>query len=929
MADYSLPIYDKYRDWIKIAREKGIEWDKITYAMKSNLNELKEFLEDQKLKNWWDIDCDDWMQIATLEKEAEEQTKAIQYLDGHAMIHEEGQDNDVSIPKGEKSAWQLYKKKLMSQGFKTSVIDEMEKTTIKILRRLSSDTISKSPIKGLVIGNVQSGKTANMAALMAMAADWGWNMFIVLSGTIENLRQQTQKRLLNDLNIPGTLNWRGLEHLSKKPSYGQRTQDLHFEEDSKDRHFTVCLKNAVRLRKLIQWMQSDPNKQRQMKILVIDDEADQAGINTADISTHERKAINRLIVNLVNGKNEKGEDTDIQYRAMNYIGYTATPYANVLNESGKESLYPRNFITTLGVSKEYFGPQQIFGADGGDYAGMDIVRIIDNHELNSIKDIHDGECFNIPDSLISAICWFLCGSAMMRYWELKKPVSMLVHTSQKQDHHQHIADFIHEWLETDPEIVLKKCSEVWKYETERFSFKTFRKQYPDYDRKDEEISKYPQFEDIESEIRKLLKDVRNIPLGEDGELEYHEGIHLCIDNCSNPKGINEDGMYVRLAYPDSPTINTTPAFIVVGGATLSRGLTIEGLISSYFLRSVNQADTLMQMGRWFGYRKGYELLPRIWITSKTYDQFVFLSTLDQELREEIRYMDHMRINPSQYGPKIKNTPKYNFIKITAKNKMQSAKAADMDLSGSYSQTYLFHNDEKILKSNIVAVTKFIESLGKPEDRKLCNKHAENTLIWRNVPYNQIYSMLKEYRAPKRLMVFNTDDIEGVAEWVNKMTSEGKLTNWNVVIAGIADKSYVWKLPYGEIGKVKRTRKKNYHDKNIINIGVLRDPKDLIADVDLDGKDADLINDVEKFKAKDAKSIRNRAGLDMTPQLLIYMVNKYSKADSETNREDLKAPEDLVGLCLNIPGGKSGANYAAKITIRLENNLFDDNGDLGE
>ena len=928
MPNYSLPKYDEYRKWIRQARERGCEWGKIKYGLRNDPEELEIFLKEQKALNWWDIDCNDWFQLVESEKESEEQTKTIDYMKGYAMIYDEGQDNEVSVPSDEKSSWQLYKKKLLTNGFKPGVVEEMERTTVKILKRLSNNTVDKQPIKGLVIGNVQSGKTANMAALMAMAADWGWNLFIVLSGTIENLRQQTQKRLLEDLNNPGNLNWRGLEHLSRNPSYGQRTQDLHFEEDSKDRYFTVCLKNAVRLKKLIQWLHSDPNKQRQMKILVIDDEADQAGINTADIESNERKTINRLIVNLVNGKNEKGEDTGVQYRAMNYIGYTATPYANVLNESSRESLYPRNFITTLGVSKEYFGPQHIFGVDGGDYEGMDILRIIENQELNLLKNIHDGMANKIPESLQNALCWFLCGTATMRYWKLEMPASMLVHTSQKQDHHQCIADSIRNWLESDAEYILNKCRKVWEYETERFSFEKFRKQYPDYDRREEEINKYPGFDDIEPEIRKILKNVSNIPLGSDGDLVYHEGIHLCIDNCSQPKGINEDGMYVRLAYPDSKNIlKKVPAFIVVGGATLSRGLTIEGLISSYFLRSVNQADTLMQMGRWFGYRRGYELLPRIWLTSKTYDQFVFLSTLDEELREEIRYMDQIRISPSEYGPKIKNTPKYSFIRITAKSKMQSARPADMDLSGQYSQTYLFYNDKEILKSNINVVTKFIEGLGKPEGRKPCNKHAENTLIWRNIPFTKIYQMLKEYRAPKRLMVFNDIDIEGVADWINKMTSEGKLTDWNVVVAGTASKEKIWKLTYGEIGKVRRTRKKNYTDKNIINIGVLRDPKDLIADVDLEGKDAGLINRVMKFKAQDAKSIRSEAGLNMTPQLLIYMIDKDSKADSESNREDLNAPEDIVGLCLNIPGGKRGTNYAAKITIRLENNPFDDNGDL--
>jgi len=927
MSDYSLPKYDIYRNWMKDARDRKHDWEEIKYGLRGNLEGLKKFLEEQRSLNWWEIDCNDWFQLVRLEKEAEEQTKAVQYLSGYAMIYDEGEDNEIKIPQDERSSWQLYKKKLKDKGFKDLVIEEMERTTLRILRRLSTNTVNKQSIKGLVIGNVQSGKTANMAALMAMAADWGWNLFIILSGTIENLRQQTQKRLLDDLNTPGNLNWRALEHLSKNTSLGQRAQDLHFEDSSRERYFTVCLKNATRLRNLIQWIYADPNKQRQMKILVIDDEADQAGINTANIKSKDRRTINRLIVNLVNGKNEKGEIINSHFRAMNYIGYTATPYANILNESSRESLYPRNFIVALGLSKEYFGPQQIFGVEGGNYEGMDIVRIIEKDELNLIKEVHNGNTNYIPDSLQNALCWFLCGAAAMRYWGIRKPASMLVHTSQKQTHHQHIADSIYDWLGENPEYVIKKCREVWKTETERFGLNEFRKQYPDYGRKDEEINRYPQFESIEPGIRKILKNVTNIPLGDGGELKYHEGIHLCIDNCSKHKGISEDGMYVRLAYPDPQNMpNPAPVFIVVGGATLSRGLTIEGLISSYFLRSVNYADTLMQMGRWFGYRRGYELLPRIWITLKTYEQFVFLSTLDEELREEIRYMDQMRISPSQYGPKIKNTPKYSFIRITAKNKMQSAKPADMDLSGFSSQTYLFYNDESILKSNIMAVNEFIEKLGKPEERKPCNKHAENTMIWRNVPFSIIYSMLKEYKAPERLIVFKPDDIDGVAEWVNKMTSEGKLTNWNVVVAGIADKKNTWKLPYGEIGKVSRTRKKNYHDKSIINIGVLRDPKDMIADVDLE-ENPELINMVRKFSASDAKPIRDKAGLEMTPQLLIYMVDKNSKVKGESNREDLNAPEDLVGLCLNIPGGKRGTNYAAKITIKLDNNIFDDSGDL--
>lgn len=934
MPNYGLPEYDQHRQWIRNARTRNMKWECIEYAGQENDEGLKIFLDQQTMLNFWKaISCDEWRELVCLQKDAEEQTQVIDYLSGQAMIMGEGEDNDVTVPSDPKSAWQLYRKRLFSVGFKEEVVNEVERATLKILKRLSGDTTEIQPVKGLVIGNVQSGKTANMAALMAMAADWGWNMFIVLSGTIDNLRKQTQNRLLGDLNCPGNLNWNGLEHLSKKPILGQRTQDLHFEKTSKQRYFTVCLKNPGRLRGLIQWLQSDANKQKQMKILVIDDEADQAGINTANVNSATIRTINRLIRDLVNGRNEKSQEISNKYQAMNYIGYTATPYANILNEAGEDSLYPRNFISTLSVSKEYFGPQQIFGLEGGEYNydGLDIVRLIDEEDLQAIKDIHDKGSMYVPLALQNSICWFLCGVACMRLWGYKKPISMLIHTSQKTDHHKNVAEAVRDWIVSkELNDLIGKCEIVWNAETTQFTFEKFREQYPQYDMDDEEINRYPTFEDVREELKILLgKDLTNIPLDEDDEFTYHEGIHMCIDNCKN-NGINDDGMHVRLAYPTSDNMPTpAPAFIVIGGATLSRGLTIEGLISTFFLRSVSQADTLMQMGRWFGYRKGYELLPRLWITSKTNAQFKFLAALDQELRDEIHEMDTLGKSPANYGPRVKNTPKASFIRITAKNRMQSAKATDMDFSGSFNQTYLFDNDVNILQNNLESVEDFITSLGQPEIHKECNKkHANNSIIWRNVDFSLVKEFLQRYKFNQRLGVFN--DISSVITWIEKITMEGKLENWNVVLAGKgSNKNLVWNSPVGPVNKVSRTRKKVKNESDtVINIGVLRDPKDVIADVDLEGQYRDVIDKIASFKSKYAKEIRSLAGLDSTPQLLIYVIDKNSKVvkKSET-REDLNAVEDIVGICLNIPGGKRGTDYTATVSIHMQNNPFDDEGDL--
>lgn len=930
---YSTPLFDDCRKWIKRAREHGKSWDFILFGGKKDDIGLKMFLED----NYWDdfASLEDWKNIVELEKANEQRNHDFIEDDAQAMIVGEGEDNEVFVPTDPNSSWQVYKKHLLEQGFKKDSVDTIENATIRILRRLSADTTESRPVKGMVIGNVQSGKTANMAALMAMAADWGWNMFIVLSGTIENLRQQTQKRLLNDLNRPGNLRWIGLEHLSRKPAYGQRAQDLHFESDAqnRDRYFTVCIKYKSRLEGLNDWLSADLNKRKQMKILLIDDEADQAGVNTKDMSSPEynRTAINKAIINIVEGKDKRGKKVESSFKAMNYIGYTATPYANVLNESGQESLYPRNFIVSLKVPEEYFGPQQIFGIEGGEYDGLDIVRVIDNKDLQELRELHNGETTQIPESLKDGICWFFCCVSTMRLWGYKKPISMLVHTSQKTEHHKNVANALRDWIRNiGIDQLLNRCEQTWFRETQELSLERFKEQLPEFEKCGSAIHAYPEFEDIRGGIS-LLKnnDISNIPLDSDKELVYGKGIHLCIDNCKN-NGINEDGMYVRLAYPDSDKMpSPAPAFIVVGGATLSRGLTIEGLISTYFLRSVTQADTLMQMGRWFGYRKGYELLPRIWLTEKTNAQFSFLSSLDQDLRNQIHDMDIMNQRPEHYSLCLKNTPGVSFIRITAKKKMQGAIDAVMDFSGSTPSTYLFDADPSIISKNLELVKSFIHSLGNPEPHKEINRHAKDDYIWRNVKYPKIKELLESYVFPQRLSVFN--DMKNVIPWISDMQEKNNFTDWNVVLAGISGGKVMDDFDFGPVTKVVRTRKigDKYPD-NIINISILRNPRDIIADIDLDKIPAGKGFNIEGYNASNCLSKRNNAGLDRTPQLIIYFIDKDSDVNNKSaaDRVKLNTATDMAGLVMTIPGSRAGRGFTSRIKIKLdESSIFDGEPDM--
>ena len=377
----------------------------------------------------------------------------------------------------------------------------------------------------------------------------------------------------------------------------------------------------------------------------------------------------------------------------------------------------------------------------------------------------------------------------------------------------------------------------------------------------------------------------------------------------------------RLSYP-SPKLKPYPtpaqAFLVIGGATLSRGLTIEGLVSTFFLREVGTADTLMQMGRWFGYRKRYELLPRIWMSDKTQSKFVALSLLDQNLRDEIKWMEDTGNVPSQYAAKLDYL---GIIKLSARNRTQAMVPAEMDFSGSFNQTYLFDDDYNILNHNLELTTEFINKLGLPETKKPINSHSDNCVIWRDISFDRIYDFIQTFKFNQRLSVFN--DLTPLTDWIREITNNGKLGRWNIILAG---KSSGDKVQFNNcsITKINRTRKTNAANiDGLINIGVLSAPSDLIADIDLDNQTADYVTRFEQEKKSEKlyKKLRYDSGLGAIPQLIIYIVDKNSTASEASlrarTRNDLHAPTDIVGICINVPGAqKNGRNNISKVHALL-------------
>lgn len=917
--DFSSPSFDDSKAWIQKRFEKGKDWDSIKLAMKSSEEDLRDFLDTRTEEDDWpNMTNDEWKLLVENERFYSTFQESVNFFGSDGVLVNTKDGNKLSVPQDPRSCWQLYKNKL---GWNENSIKTLEAATHGILRRLSLDTTQIGPVKGLVIGHVQSGKTANMEALMAMAADHGWNFFIVLSGTIENLRMQTLRRMIGDLKNPGNLNWQILDHLSKKSPIHDQPLNLDFSDNSNVRYLTVCLKNAGRLRNLIDWIHEEKQSHNNMRILIIDDEADQASISNTAVEQgqeeKERKGINKLIVDLVEDNHYKPNKSNGKAKAINYIMYTATPYANFLNESTPESLYPKDFIWTLKTPKEYIGPNQIYGYEENE--GLNIKRIVETDELSQIAKIYDNASYDLPKSLKDSICWFICAVSVMRYWGYSgKPISMLVHTSQKTTCHSSVAAAISKWINTERCNSIKNyCKTIYEYEIANETKDMWFDQFPDYGIDKSKVKDYPTFEEISKEIDLLLsQNISHIKMDEDGDLEYQKGLHLVIDNCKNNR-ITSNNEHVRLAYPDPNRDNyptPAPAFIIVGGSTLSRGLTIEGLVSTFFLRTSKQADTLMQMGRWFGYRKNYELMPRIWMTKDTQAKFEFLSQLEVELRDDLKRFMTASVSPIEYGPRIKASPKVSWLNLTSKKHMTNAVPASMNFSGARPQTVIFDIDKDIQTENIRITEEFLAGITAP----MFNSGLKNCLVWRDVNLNYIIdNLLSKFRFSNRSKVFN--EMSAFCDWIKEVSTEEGLDKWSVIVAGKGDISHYtdgpnsWNVNGFAVNKVNRSKKTNNPDETSVDIGVLRSLKDCLADVNTKYFDKDK----SVSKQTEVDEIREKAKMSSVPQLIVYRIDKDSVAQKGSgNREDLSLETDIIGLYISVPGEKVSDSFSKQITINL-------------
>ena len=913
---------------------------KLANLRASNEELIKDFnisVDDFNFK----VKSDDWVGVTYEQFSKILNDKKQKYINSFSVVpdfvSESPPLNTIRYPDHHDSNWILYLNKLKQSGWNEEDLETLKQSVWNTIIKLTTSN-PPSTIKGLVVGHVQSGKTANFAGLLALAADNGFNLFIVLSGIIDNLRRQTEERLLSDLrNGESSIVWNSINN-------PKITKDLNslptaVSLGNINRYIIVSLKNVTRLKNLRDWLWHDQNVSKNMKILLIDDEADQASINTL-VEKNDATTINRLIREIVHGgelhkdiflnpakirkdRNLKNKTIErynslIKYGSMNYIGYTGTPYANILNETGRTSLFPFNFISSLKTSSTYFGSKRIFGNEANydenldetffESSGIGITREIDENDLEEIKSLQDNSSIEIPKSLKNAIAWYICCASAFRLYKFLSPSSMLIHTSQKIAHHTNLTEAVKKWLVNKKTEVIELCKSVYSIETKKLPKLIFRERLNEIDRSEiypnlENINDYPPFEKLTSEISTLLNKITHIKLNEDGDPLYHSGIHICEDNSKSNESEEE---VFKLIYPPRPR-DISHAFIVIGGATLSRGLTIEGLVSSYFLRtSTTNIDALTQMGRWFGYRRGFEIFPRIWMSGQTLNYFKMISLSEDSLREEIGKYSQMNKTPKDFAPRVLTHPD-SGLNPTARNRMH--KARKVSFSKNIYETSSFPGNEKILDQNIGITKNFLLGLGNFNQK-------EDHFLWKGIENDKITSYLNKYIFYKNSDIGRYKNL--IIQWFTLLN-----TKWNVAICSgnsknnwiVNNEISIKKMMVGaqtvpESVKILNNQSSIKKDDHYLYRGI-SNRKHALIDIEKDFPNLSKDTQIIKYR------IDNK--IDGTPLLIVYNVDK--------DHKNYSGNIDLIGLYIIFPNVGDETFIQAEVTpIDFDQSDLDDSED---
>jgi hypothetical protein len=806
-----------------------------------------------------------------------------QWFGGHPGDHNVGGTGDRYPSRW----WKVYSSRLIQSNFSNKAIEEIRENSVKILNGLHPPDSHPLRAKGLVIGYIQSGKTASMAGVIALAADAGYNMFVILSGTKENLRQQTQKRLVGDLQDYNEGLAMNLLTSSDEPglSVGNETLEHHAAArlSQGGKSLGVVLKYKPNLTALRDWLRTAGAKKGKISLLLIDDEADQAGSNANapkhgedDDENLDPTTINKLIRDILNGHLDNQPDQDGLKGRVAYLAYTATPFANVLNESGPDSLYPDDLVWHLPRPSDYFGAQEYCGDEEG--RQLDVIRRISDEEAGWLRGLPDteGDKQGTCSALQDAVAWFLLATAeiRLRRADRKPHTTMLIHLHHLINNHKEVlfvvGHFVDAWKQESGKLsaILKR---LYVEEAGKIDPAAIREVKPDYSASLDHCGKWSDFEALRAEVFQMLEEVAT-----DGKMR----LRIVVDNS---EADSED----RLGYPEDDYLHQ----IVIGGATLARGLTFQQLVSSYFCRPGRTMDTLLQMGRWYGYRFGYEDLPRVWITDAERDFFEQGALIEREVYDEVDlcYREG-NFTPKDFGIRIRSNP--GGIKLT--NHMRGAAECGYSYAGKRPQTISFKNDVKWLQRNWNVAEKLYHTLSGAYELAPV-EGADH--VFRNVDVAHVLDFLSSYQSIEDAVMF-------VSEWQKTFIEENRdeLAKWSIVFKSGNGGSGEF---VGQKWNFVR-RSKSIERAGPLNIGTLISAADTLSDYPE--------KDLNKYTTVDRMNIRFEDKLG--PLMVIYPIHKDSPGNSK-NKMNLEAKHHVLGASLMYTSDLGSAARAGKI-VQIHN-----------
>ena len=706
-------------------------------------------------------------------------------------------------PKFKPEYWQRYYNYLMKKSsWSLTAVEDINFSTDEIMNALANPQKGISSERmGMVFGYVQSGKTAHYIGMINKAYDAGYRIVIVLSGIHNSLRSQTQSRIdeevlgyetslenIGDMTRERNVIGVGIGYHNQVETIVQSitTRDEKGDVNKKTEGVSmmpplmiVTKKNAPVLRKILRFFRKNHcaeiiNGKKKIPAkypaLIIDDEADQASINTNESYDDQGKFLNDYNPTTINGLIRELLGV---FECRSYIGYTATPFANIFipphidDERYGTDLFPRDFIYRSPRADQYIGAREFFGlGDGEDIPTMPLYREIKTGAYYLAKGTKSTDTVGeLPKELKLAIKYFILSTAIRNCrGQRNKPNTMLIHIVRFVKQQNKIKEKVQKYLEEeiknyirygDPDIE-NEFKSIWKEDYITTS-NMLRIQFSKYMSKCDDVS----WDSIWSEIKRLAISKEIIVYSVNGK---------------------SDDVLIYKNHKEKP-FNV----IVIGGDKLSRGLTLEGLTISYFTRTSNTYDTLMQMGRWFGFRPGYIDVCRLFTTSSLYANFAHISMATEDLAAQFDFMNSVVQTPKDFGLRVASHP---TLEITSRNKMRTGQEFKRDFSCKLSQTRVFDVDSEQYNRNFEAVEDLLYAIkgcritSEQYEKTLKRKAPGNHFFYQNVSAHDIANFFESYETSKTATRANS---KYMADYVRTMNADGigGIKSWTVCLINVS------------------------------------------------------------------------------------------------------------------------------------------------